>query len=212
MTAQRPSSKSPLSKSPLSMRSSSVRLFRALPALLALAALTGCGTSPVTTFDLTAHTAARTPAARTGEALTVMEPVALQTFDGNTIVVRGGAGELTMLGDVQWADRLPRLVQTRIVRAFEDAGRLGRVARPGDGLVTARQLNTELRQFNIDSASGAAVVEISARVVDSLTGNVVRARVFTARVPVGGAVTGASAATALDAALAQVLGELVTWA
>lgn len=180
--------------------------------LLALTVLAGCGSTPVTTFDLTSHTTARTPAARAGEALTIIEPVALQTFDGNTIVVRGSGGELTMLSDAQWADRLPRLVQTRIVRAFEDAGRLGRVARPGDGLVTARQLNTELRQFNLDSAKGEAVVEISARVVESLSGNVVRARVFTARVPVGGGVTGASAAAALDAALAEVLASLVTWA
>ncbi|MGV6872990.1 ABC-type transport auxiliary lipoprotein family protein [Pseudochelatococcus sp. B33] len=193
-------------------RRSSGRLFRVVPAMLALAALAGCGTKPVTTFDLTTHTSIRTPAARSGEALTIAEPVALQTFDGNTIVVRGRAGELTMLSDAQWADRLPRLVQTRIVRAFEDAGRLGRVGRPGDGLVTARQLNTELRQFNIDSAAGTAVVEISTRVVESLSGNVVRARVFTARVPVSGGVTGASAAVALEAALAEVLAALVAWA
>lgn len=188
------------------------RLLAPVTALLAMAALAGCGTSPVTTFDLTGHTGTRAGTARGGEALTIIEPVALQTFDGNTIVVRGQAGELTMLSDAQWADRLPRLVQTRIVRAFEDAGRLGRVARPGDGLVTARQLNTELRQFNIDSASGEAVVELSARVVESLSGNVVRARIFSARVPVGGGVSGASAAAALDAALARVLAELVGWA
>lgn len=188
------------------------RLSAVAAALLAFAALSGCGTRPVTTFDLTSRTAASTPAARAGEALTIIEPVALQAFDGNTIVVRGTAGELTMLSNAQWADRLPRLVQTRIVRSFEDAGRLGRVARPGDGLVTARQLNTELRQFNIDSATGEAVVEISARVVESLSGAVVRARVFTARVPVSGGVNGASAAVALDAALARVLGELVVWA
>lgn len=187
------------------------RTLRLVPLALALLAAAGCASSPVTTFDLASNVAPR-PAARGGEALTVTEPVALQSFDGNTIVVRGRGGELTMLSDAQWADRLPRLVQTQIVRAFEDSGRLGGVARPNDGVVTARQLNTELRRFNIDGATGEAVVEISARVVESLSGSVVRARVFTGRVPVAGAVSGPSAAAALDAALAKVLAELVGWA
>ncbi|MBB3810044.1 ABC-type transport auxiliary lipoprotein family protein [Pseudochelatococcus contaminans] len=191
---------------------SPARLLILAPAMLALVALSGCGTRPVTTFDLTSRTSAQTPAQRAGEALTIVEPVALQSLDGTTLVVRGQAGELTMISNAQWADRLPRLVQTRIVRALEDSGRLGRIARPGDGIVTARQLNTELRQFNVDSASGMAVVEISARVVDSLTGRVVRARIFTARVPVSGGVNGATAAVALDAALAEVLTDLVNWA
>lgn len=191
---------------------SPARLLILAPAMLALVALSGCGTRPVTTFDLTSRTSAQTPAQRAGEALTIVEPVALQSLDGTALVVRGQAGELTMISNAQWADRLPRLVQTRIVRALEDSGRLGRIARPGDGIVTARQLNTELRQFNVDSASGMAVVEISARVVDSLTGRVVRARIFTARVAVSGGVNGATAAVALDAALAEVLTDLVNWA
>lgn len=193
-------------------RSLPARLPGAVAAVLLLALLAGCGTSPVTTFDLTSRTAERTPASRLNETLTVVEPVTLESFDGNPIVVRAQGGALTMISGAQWADRLPRLVQTRIVRALEDAGRLGRVARPNDGIVTTRQLNTELRQFNIDSASGEAVVEIAARVVETLPGTVVRARVFTARVPVSGGVNGASAAQALDAALALVLNELVRWA
>ncbi|MGI6245457.1 MAG: ABC-type transport auxiliary lipoprotein family protein [Pseudochelatococcus sp.] len=170
-----------------------------------------CAPRPVTTFDLSSSIAGR-GGARAGEALTVMEPVALQSLDSTTIVVRGGGGELTMLGDAQWADRLPRLVQTQLLRAFEDAGRLGKVSRPNDGAVTSRQLNSELRQFNLDSATGEAVVEISVRVVDTLSGNVVRARVFTGRAPVSGAVSGPAAAAALDAALAKVLAEIVGWA
>ncbi|MFD2251314.1 cholesterol transport system auxiliary component [Pseudochelatococcus lubricantis] len=177
-------------------------------------AVAACASPPVATFDLAASSAARSrgSGARAGEALTVTEPVALQSLDGNTIVVRGRGGELTMLSDAQWADRLPRLVQAQLLRAFEDAGRLGRVTRPNDGVVTVRQLNTELRQFNIDSATGEAVVEISARVVDTLSGNVLRARVFTGRVPVPGTVNGPSAAATLDAALAKVLAEVVGWA
>lgn len=150
---------------------------------------------------------------RNGEALTVFEPGALQTFDGNTIVVRGRAGELTMLTDAQWGDRLPRLVQTQIIRAhlrmLADWDGLGV---PMTGLITSRQLYTELRQFNIDSTTGEAVVEISARVVETLSGKVVRARIFTGRVPVPTALSGPTAAIALDAALAKVLVEIVEWA
>lgn len=179
---------------------------------LALSLIAGCTSAPVTTFDLASTSMSAPRMERNGEALTVFEPGALQTFDGNTIVVRGRAGELTMLTDAQWGDRLPRLVQTQIIRAFEDAGRLGRVGRPNDGLITSRQLYTELRQFNIDSTTGEAVVEISARVVETLSGKVVRARIFTGRVPVPTALSGPTAAIALDAALAQVLVEIVEWA
>ena len=106
---------------------------------------------------------------------------------------------------------MPKLVQTRLVQTFENASRIGSVARPGERIVPDLQLNTDIRSFNIDAASGAAVVEITAKLVGDRTGQVQRARVFSARVPAG-AVDGAGAVQALDRALSQVLIEIVRWA
>lgn len=174
--------------------------------------ITACTPPPVTTFDLASTSLISHRAERSGEALIIMEPIALQSFDGTMIVARGRGGELTMFNDAQWSDRLPRLMQAQIIRAFEDTGRLGRVARPNDGFVTARQLNTDVRQFNIDSVTGEAVVEVSARVVESVSGRVIRARIFTGRIPVAKDISGPAAAIALDAAMAKVLIEMVEWA
>ena len=73
------------------------------------------------------------------------------------------------------------------------------------------QLNTNIRSFNIDAATGTAVVEITARIVGDRTGQIQRARLFAARVPAG-AVDGPGATQALDRALSQVLVEIVRWA
>lgn len=190
----------------IAMRSRSALLIGAVGLLLG-----SCASPAVTTFDLGNASASISSRSSGGAALTIMEPVALQTFDSNTIVVRAASGDLTMLTDVQWADRLPRLIQTQLVRSFENAGRLGRVGRPNDGLVTDRQLNTEIRQFNIDSTTGEAVVELSVRVIETLSGRVTKARIFSARVPAG-AISGTNAAAVLDSALAKVLAEIVVWA
>lgn len=106
---------------------------------------------------------------------------------------------------------MPKLVQTRLIQTFENGGRLASVARPGERIVPETQLNTDIRSFNIDTAAGAAVVEITAKLVGDRTGRVQRARLFSARVPASGG-DGGAAAQALDRALSQVLVEIVRWA
>jgi len=184
----------------------------ALPLLLASATLlAGCGGGATpTTFDLSAPSGfGRVGGSRA--ALIVVEPTTVQTLDSDRIIVKDSAGALSFLGGGQWADRVPRLVQTRLIQTFENGSRLGAVARPGERIVPDLQLNTDIRSFNIDAASGAAVVEITAKLVGDRTGKVQRARLFQARVPAS-ASDGPAAAQALDRALSQVLIEIVRWA
>jgi cholesterol transport system auxiliary component len=173
--------------------------------------LAGCGGGPTpTTYDLSAPSGfGRVGGSRA--ALVVAEPTTVQTLDSDRVIVKDSAGALSFLGGAQWADRVPRLVQTRLVQTFENASRIGGVARPGERIVPDLQLNTDIRSFNIDTASGAAVVAITAKLVGDRTGQVQRARVFSARVPVG-ALDGGGAVQALDRALSQVLIEIVRWA
>jgi cholesterol transport system auxiliary component len=173
--------------------------------------LAGCGGGPTpTTYDLSAPSGfGRVGGSRA--ALVVAEPTTVQTLDSDRVIVKDSAGALSFLGGAQWADRVPRLVQTRLVQTFENASRIGGVARPGERIVPDLQLNTDIRSFNIDTASGAAVVAITAKLVGDRTGQVQRARVFSARVPVS-ALDGGGAVQALDRALSQVLIEIVRWA
>ena len=181
----------------------------ALGVSLLAAALGGCGGAVPLTFDL----AALPPTGRTSasaRSVTVAEPVGIQPFEADRIIVREPGGALSFLGGAQWADRLPRLIQTRLIQSLENSGRLKSVSRPGDKIVSDFQLISEIRAFDIAAGSGEAVVDLSAKIVAEGTGKVVSARVFTARIPVAKVDVG-SAAVGLDAALARVLGEMVVW-
>jgi cholesterol transport system auxiliary component len=189
-----------------------VRMIRPLlpsAALLLAAVLGGCGGSAPLTFDL----AALPPGGRSvaaGRSIVVSEPVGIQPFEADRIIVRQGGGSLSFLGGGQWADRLPRLIQTRIIQSLENAGRLRSVSRPGDKVAADYQLISEIRAFDIQTATGEAVVDLSLKLVADGAGRVAAARIFTARVPVA-AVDAASGARALDQALVTVLGEIVRW-
>ena len=187
------------------------RAVRAAAGLALLAALAGCGGGGATplTFDLAALPG-QPRAVGAARSLVVSEPVGLQPMEADRIIVRERGGSLSFLGGGQWADRLPRLIQTRIIQSLENSGRLRSVSRPGDKIPSEYLLVSEIRAFDIDAGSGEAVVDLSAKLIAEGTGRVVNARVFTARVPVP-KVDAQTAATGLDAALSQVLGDLVRW-
>jgi cholesterol transport system auxiliary component len=183
---------------------------RAATVALAPIMLSACGggAGSLPTFDLYAPR----DIGQTGTAytqLTVNEPIVVQAFDSDRVVVKDQGGTISYLGGAQWVDKLPRLFQTRLIETFENAKRTG-VGRPGGGIIANTSLVTEIRAFQIEGASGEALVEISAKLVTAY-GRVNAARVFTARVPAGSA-DGASAARALDQASSQVMAEIVRWA
>lgn len=172
--------------------------------------LAGCGGgSAPTTYDLSApRDFGRIGGG--GGVLIVAQPTAVQALDSDRLIVKDSSGALSFLGGAQWADRVPNLVQTRLIQTFENGSRIAAVGRPGERIVPDFQLNTDIRAFNIDAASGQAVVEITAKLIGDRTGKVQRAKLFSARVPAGA--DGAGAAQALDQALSQVLIQIARWA
>ena len=184
--------------------------FKPVLALLVLAvALGGCGGATPLTFDLMALPGqARAPAG--ARSIVVAEPVGLQPFEADRIIVREPGGSLSFLGGGQWSDRLPRLIQTRIIQSLENSGRLRSVSRPGDKIAAQYQLISEIRAFDIAAGSGEAVVDLSVKLIAEASSSVVAAKVFQARVPVAKVEPG-SAAAALDAAMAIVLADIVQW-
>lgn len=178
-------------------------------ALSAVLLLAGCSGPAPTTFDLTAPSGF----GRVGGSATlaVARPTTVQAFDSDRIIVKDSSGALSFVGGAQWADTIPALVQTRLIQTFENAGRIAAVASPDQRVTPTAQLLTDIRSFNIEAGTGTAVVEITAKIVGDTSGKIQRARLFTARVPAG-AVDGAGATQALNAALSQVLIEIVRWA
>lgn len=177
--------------------------------LALVAALGACGSAPSTAFDLTAPRGAR--GARLSGQIVVAEPTALQAYESERIAVKDAAGSISVLPNGQWADRLPRLVQTRLIQTFENASKSRSVGRPGDGVTADAQISTEIRSFQFDARTGEAVVEISAKLVDSRAGRILNARTFVGRTAVSSA-NPAEVAQALDRSLGTVLTDMVRWA
>jgi cholesterol transport system auxiliary component len=179
-----------------------------LAVLLTCLGLAGCASAPPTTFDLAVPSTIVRQASG-GPQLVIAEPVALQTLDSDRIIVTAADGSVSAVPGAQWSDRLPRLVQTRLVQTFENAGRA--VGRAGGPLAAPRTLYSDLRRFGIITAgSPQAVVEITAKMVDTQGGRIVASRIFRVAVPVGG-VAGREAAAALDQAATKVFADIVRW-
>ncbi len=185
------------------------RLMSAGGMVFAVLMLTACSSlSPApATFDLSA---ASVRASGLRGLVIVARPDALQALSGESILVKDSQGGLSFIGGGQWADRLPELVQARLIHTFENSSDLRTVSRPGAGVAAAYTLATEIRAFQIDAASGHAVVEISARLIAQSSGTVVRAKIFRAAVPASPD-DAASAAHGLDQALSGVMTDLVRW-
>lgn len=181
----------------------------ALALVAAALALSACAAPERETFDLARSDAGGKALARPlRTTLAVAEPDAVQPIASDRIIVRTGPNEVANLGGAQWVDRLPRLVQSRLIQGFDVGRATGSVVRPGEA--ADRVLATEIRRFEIDVTSGEAVVEIAAKILDPRGARIGSGRVFAGRAPALHT-TGAAAAQALEEALATTLRDIVRW-
>jgi cholesterol transport system auxiliary component len=180
-----------------------------LPVVAAL--VSGCGTKANNdTFDLSLTPTAAGPSARNRQIL-VPEPTAVKMLDSEQVVVRVSPSEVQYLANSRWGDRLPRLVQSKLVEAFENSGRLGGVGKPGQGLAIDYQVVTDIRSFEVTTdGSRVATVEISAKILNDRNGTVRASSVFKATSPVSGS-ENSDFVEALDRAFAKVGAEIVDW-
>ncbi|HEV7437814.1 MAG TPA: ABC-type transport auxiliary lipoprotein family protein [Pseudorhizobium sp.] len=182
-------------------------------AVLPLVALivAGCGSKANNdTFDLSVTPASTGPAAR-GRQILVPEPTALKAIDSNQVVVRVSPSEIQYLANSQWSDTLPRMVQSKLIAAFENSGRLGGVGKPGQGLAIDYQVVAEIRAFEVNTVGAdAANVEIFVKILNDRNGTVRAQRAFQTSVPVSGS-DNRDFVQALNAAFAVAGAEIVEW-
>lgn len=188
------------------------RLMAALLGALATLALAGCGSTPTPTYNLSAPTGFTAGGSGSGQ-MVVVAPTALAVLNTDKVMVEPGPGQVAYLADAQWSDALPALLQARTIQAFENASKLRRVARPGDGVNADYQLVIDIRTFalRITDQGPVAVVELSAKLIGTQSGRILAAQVFRAAVPAA-STAGPAATAALDAAQEQVLVSMVRWA
>ncbi len=183
-----------------------------LAAGLLCLALAGCalaaGSRPPATFDLVAprsFTAAPRPASW---QLVVYEPTAIHALETDRLMVRPTADQVSYYKGVAWSDRLPRLVQARIIETFQNSGAVKSVSASNGQYALA----TDLRAFQIDVSSGRAIaeIEIFAKLVNLSSGRVIATKSFSARVPATTDSPG-DAIAALNQGFTEVLQDTTTW-
>ncbi len=192
---------------------SSLTVILTASAMLAGCAAFGGGSSkPIDTYELTAPSPATVGRRISRRQAIVTEPSAIKALDGENIVVRSSATSLQYLDGAQWADRLPRIVQARLIETFQRSGRIGGIGTPGEGLAVDYQVIAEIRAFEVRVEGGdTAEVEISVKLLNDRNGIVRATRVFTHSANV--TATGNDGyVAALDAAFARVAVDIVDWA
>lgn len=79
--------------------------------------------------------------------LIVGAPNAPESLDTERIALERAPNSMDYYANAQWADRLPALVQSLLVEAFEKSGRIAAVGRESSGIRADYVLQTEIRDF-----------------------------------------------------------------
>jgi cholesterol transport system auxiliary component len=158
---------------------------RARIAILGLAAALLAACSPLggprTEFRVFSPASVVTPDAAWPDAgwqLTVMAVASNPVLDSTRIMVRPSAHQVQTYRGVRWADRSQELLETAVVRAFEESGRLAAVGRMANTARGDFALFMEVRAFEIVYIGGQpeALIEVQANLVQLRGGGVASRR------------------------------------
>jgi cholesterol transport system auxiliary component len=144
----------------------------------------------------------------------IEEPLVPRMLDTERIAVQSAPLEVTYYADSLWADRPSAMLQRLLVQTFENNGAFAGVGIPGRGLRPDYVLLTELRAFQAELTPGQRLplvrVRIHAQLVRDSDGRIVASRDFEQVVPAT-ATDVRAVVHAFDAAVDQVLSDIVSW-
>ncbi len=172
----------------------------------------GSGAAPQT-YDLVApKSVSRATAHRTKWQLVVKEPMAVRALETDRILIKPGRELISYYGNAVWSDRLPRLIQVRLIESLQDSGRFRAVGGGRERMEADLGLLTQIRAFQIEARKNktSAHVSLFVKVMDERRARIIRSRVFEAIVPAYKDNTPA-AVEALNQGLTSVLNKIVKW-
>lgn len=160
-----------------------------------------------TSFEIgPAGTFAALPAAPAVQ-LAVTEPTSVLALDTQKIMARTGEKTNAVFPDSQWSDNLPKLVQSRIVQSFENAGFMG--AEEGEDAFDAdAKLLIDIRSFYVTPDAKGIELEFSAKLV--VDGKIAGAQTFH-ETRTADTENAAAVVAAFDDAFRKAASELVVW-
>ncbi|WP_316166134.1 MULTISPECIES: ABC-type transport auxiliary lipoprotein family protein [unclassified Bradyrhizobium] len=112
-------------------------------------------------------------------------------------------------GDFLWADSIPKLLQSRLIDAFENYDVAHAPLRTSDLGQPDFQLLIDVRRFRINGDTAAVEIGLSARLVDK-NGKAIASRLFGESQPVA-RLDPADAVSAFDEAFGRIAKSILTW-
>lgn len=193
-----------------------VTIVRGLASVTLALALTACmslgDATPTTIYAPTVQMQSNPSWPSVQWQLALASPSASQFLDTRRIVVQPAANRLQVYKGALWTDNATVLVQTALLRAFDDSGKITATARFGDGLRGDYALLLDLRHFEAiyHGATPDITIEINAKLTRLRGSGVVAARTFRQVVPSTGTDIDAVVA-AFGSGLSALAHELAGW-
>ena len=155
-------------------------------------------------------------ATRASGQLIVDTPVASQSLDTERIALTRNRTTLDYFAGAAWTDRAPRLLQGLMIDAFQDSGQITAVGRDSSNLNADYQLETVLREFQAryaasDLSPPTVVVSVDVQLL-SMTNRRVTGHIRVAKEVPAAQNSLDSIVDAFDAAVGEVIGDIVRWA
>jgi cholesterol transport system auxiliary component len=186
--------------------------------VLSAAGLAGCGlvpdvNKPLTLYSVKPKLALSQQPAKVGWQLVVAEPEAERDIDTTRIALSRTANVIEYFADGNWSDTAPKMVQAKMIEAFESTDAIVAVGRDAAGLRADYILQSDLRDFQASYAGkdGAptAQIRLIAKLVQMPDRRISRSISAEASAPASGRDLPAIV-VAFEQALGQVLSKIVT--
>lgn len=194
---------------------------RLLMAAALAVAVTGCGLlggggsrEPGTIYSPVVRVQADPAWPRVEWQLSIAGATAPRMVDSPRINVRPTPAELQVYAGASWAQPSTDVLETTVLRAFQDSGRIDAVARTEVGLRSDYKLAMEVHRFEADYAGQAvpsATIEVTAKLLYNRDQRLVASHTFLEAHRAAGT-TVPQVVAAFEQALESVSGGIVGWA
>ena len=111
---------------------------------------------PSATYDLVLDHSRIKRAGRLDTQLVVGSPIAVRALAGDNILVKPSPTEVTYYGRSVWSDRLPKLIQARLVEALRISSRFRAVSDGSDRITGDVTMASTIEAFQIEVSGESA--------------------------------------------------------
>jgi phospholipid/cholesterol/gamma-HCH transport system substrate-binding protein len=173
--------------------------------------MTGSGAAPAkkTTYNLLAAQGFAAPAKTLKGQLALPEPTAVVMLQTQRFLF-SPAGDFPGFDDAQWADSIPKLLQSKLLESFENYDVAHAPLRSMDSVTADDQIAIDIRRFQIATdKEPTADIALSARILDK-DGKVVASKLFQQGQKLD-TVDPSGAVTAFNAAFGRIAREMIAW-